>query len=419
MKIDESLKMLYVKDDIQEIKKKYIRQKKKKCILILLVGLFLSMLLFGKRETKQETTFYRAELGQAEKEENISVQIEKDGKEIETVLEAKLEAVKWTKKKIRRELAKNKEEIPKKILADNKSAEEITRPLNLIREIGSNGTAVTWEFLDENKRIELDGSIHQSGISKNGEVVTLRAHLSLEGEEEILDIPLKIMPETWEQKFQRDFEKMLNKDIYHQEVTLPKEVDGIKITEQKESDCRFLYLFFLAIILCIGYAYVLDQKLMKKAEERNEQLKEDYADVVSSLLLYMQAGLSVEKSMSRMVEEYEKRKNFRYAYEEIRLVLNKIHRGVSQVEAFAQLGNRCKIKSYLKLANLMTQSLRKGNQEMADLLHEEVLNGMEEKKAFLLKKGEEASTKMLFPMMLMLLVVMAMVIAPAFLSMQF
>ncbi len=418
MKIDESLKMLYVKDDVKEIKHQYLKQKKKKCLLILICGLILSGILWGKRESKTEDQMHRAEYGMAEKEEKISVKIEKGKEEIDTVLEAKLEAVKWTKEEIRQELLKNKEKIQKEILAENKSADEITGPLNLMKEIGSYGTTVYWE-LPDSERVEADGTIHQKGIQDGGEIVTLLARLKLENEEETVEIPLKIMPETWEQKFQRDFESALNEDPYNLDVRLPKEVDGIKITAGKKSDRRFLYVMFVSILLSIGFAYVQDQKLMQKAEERNQQLQEDYADLVSTLLLYMQAGLSVEKSMGRMIEEYEKRKRFRYAYEEIKLVLNKIHHGVAQVEAFAQLGNRCNLKSYLKLANLMTQSLRKGNREMADLLHEEVLNGMEEKKAFLLKRGEEAATKMLFPMMLLLIVVMMIVIIPAFLSMQF
>ena len=54
--------------------------------------------------------------------------------------------------------------------------------------------------------------------------------------------------------------------------------------------------------------------------------------------------------------------------------------------------------------------------QMADMLERESVEAWEERKRKARVLGEAAATKLLFPMMLMLVVVMAIVMIPAFLS---
>ena len=54
--------------------------------------------------------------------------------------------------------------------------------------------------------------------------------------------------------------------------------------------------------------------------------------------------------------------------------------------------------------------------DLRRLLEEEMETAFRQRKELALRKGEEASTKLLIPMFLMLGVVMVMVVAPAFLS---
>lgn len=66
----------------------------------------------------------------------------------------------------------------------------------------------------------------------------------------------------------------------------------------------------------------------------------------------------------------------------------------------------------------MSQNLRKGTKGLTQLLKAEALQAFEDRKANARKRGEEAGTKLLLPMFLMLSVVLVIVIVPAFLSMQ-
>ena len=64
-----------------------------------------------------------------------------------------------------------------------------------------------------------------------------------------------------------------------------------------------------------------------------------------------------------------------------------------------------------------TQLPRKGTKGLAEILENEVNDAYEDRKALARKKGEEAGTKLLLPMGIMLVISMAIIIIPAFLSM--
>jgi hypothetical protein len=63
-------------------------------------------------------------------------------------------------------------------------------------------------------------------------------------------------------------------------------------------------------------------------------------------------------------------------------------------------------------------AVRKGTRGLVQLLEEEVSDAFEERKNLAKKSGEEAGTKMLFPMMMMFGIIIVIIMVPAFLSLQ-
>ncbi|MBO6000030.1 MAG: hypothetical protein J6P87_10115 [Lachnospiraceae bacterium] len=76
------------------------------------------------------------------------------------------------------------------------------------------------------------------------------------------------------------------------------------------------------------------------------------------------------------------------------------------------------MKQYSKLAALLSQNLRKGGGVLIRSLEEEAQTAFEERKNIARQLGEEAGTKLLFPMVLMLAVTMVMIIIPVYLGME-
>lgn len=103
-------------------------------------------------------------------------------------------------------------------------------------------------------------------------------------------------------------------------------------------------------------------------------------------------------------------------YEEIRVACYEMDSGISEAEAYRRFGERCGQVKYKTLSTLLIQNLQKGSRYLADLLEKESVEAWEERKRKARVLGDTAATKLLLPMVLMLLVVMAVIMLPACLS---
>ncbi len=62
------------------------------------------------------------------------------------------------------------------------------------------------------------------------------------------------------------------------------------------------------------------------------------------------------------------------------------------------------------------QNVKNGSERMREALESEMENAFEERKNLARRQGEEASTKLLLPLIMMLAMVMVMITVPAFLA---
>lgn len=76
------------------------------------------------------------------------------------------------------------------------------------------------------------------------------------------------------------------------------------------------------------------------------------------------------------------------------------------MRAYQEFAKRCDLQPYRKLVSLLVSGQKIGNRNLMDKLEEEAERVFLERKNTARKLGEEASTKLLIPMMLMLMVVM-------------
>ena len=178
----------------------------------------------------------------------------------------------------------------------------------------------------------------------------------------------------------------------------------------------------LGVIIAILLFILKDNDLKKEVEQRDRQMQNDYPEIVSKLLLYYGTGLSMKGIIEKMVKGYEAEKKeehklYRYAYEELTMCWIKIKSGVSESVAMNEYGERCKLHCYIKLAGLVEQNMRRGTKDLTFTLKNELKEAMNEKKNNLLRNGGQISTKLLGPMIIMLLISVVIIMVPAFMSM--
>lgn len=199
---------------------------------------------------------------------------------------------------------------------------------------------------------------------------------------------------------------------------LPDAWEGKSLEWRKPADTSGALLAGLCFLAALALAAVQAQEGQRSLQKRREELLMDYPALIMKFTLLIQAGMTARRAFGKIALDYRKRKGKkrRAAYEEILTVCNEMDSGVSEAEAYRRFGERCGQVKYRVFSTLLVQNLQKGSRQLSDTLEREAAEAWEERKRRARVLGEAAATKLLFPMVLMLLVVMAIIMIPAFLS---
>ena len=199
---------------------------------------------------------------------------------------------------------------------------------------------------------------------------------------------------------------------------LPETWNGKTLQWQKERDTSGELLAALCLAAAFSVMILQMREEQEKVLKRREQLLMDYPGLIMKFTLLIQAGMTSRKAFRKMAMDYQrkKQKKARAAYEEIMVVCREMESGVSEYEAYRRFGERCDQVKYKTFSTLLIQNLQKGSKNLADLLEKESMEAWDERKRKARVMGEAAATKLLLPMVMMLLVVMAVVMIPALLS---
>ena len=170
----------------------------------------------------------------------------------------------------------------------------------------------------------------------------------------------------------------------------------------------FFGIFLLALVVFVSY-----KEMDKKVKERRLSIQIDFPDFLNQLVLLISAGMTVSRAWEKIVDQSEKDT---VLYEELRIVLGDIRAGKSEINAFEDFAKRCRIPEITRFSSIIIQNLNKGSGDIIPLLLRQASECWEMRKHAARRIGEEASSKLLFPMMLMFVAVILIVATPAVLA---
>ena len=312
--------------------------------------------------------------------------------------------------------------LPTVILGKNEKLEDVRQDLDLVSALEEYPFQISWES-SAYSLINTDGTVHNEELT-DSEIVTLTASMRYEDWSGELVFPVQVNPVIYtpEEALRGRMEELLReseKNTKNEQVmVLPEQLGTEPIIWREiieDSSGYFLILVLLAAgVIYWGRGRDLDQKL----EARKRELLLDYPEIVNKLALYMGAGMTIRNAFLKMGEDYKKQKEMRkkYVYEEILITCNELQGGRSETEAYDHFGRRCQVQAYMKLSALLSQNIRKGSNDLLRLLGQEADTAFAERKSLAKKLGEEAGTKLLVPMMMMLCIVMVIIMIPAYFS---
>lgn len=429
----KSFQVLYPEiGEKKEREESYLRQyyirKIRFLLLFIFIGDLLAVCLFisSRMESVLEEGRYiiRNGYGEGSREMDLQVQIEGEGERTEgyklTVEERNYEET------VLRQMAKEITALlPDAIKGTNTSLEEVRGDLNLVRRLDGYPFQIDWES-DDYSLVYSDGCVTNEEVEKEGKIVTLTAVFTYGDyrEEHIFPICIYAPEYTKEEQQKRKIYELL----VHQEeaercmekMELPGSVDGKELIWSERIEDSSIPVFALISIGAAAVYLLQDKKLKEKVEQRNRQMLLDYPQLISKLVLYMGAGMTIRNAFGKIASNYRKEKRtekeFRYVYEEMLLICHELDSGISEAAAYEHFGKKCRLPQYTKLSNILVQNLKKGSNGILEALRQEAKNAFEERKNMARKLGEEAGTKLLLPMMLMLGIVMVLIIVPAYFS---
>ena len=187
-----------------------------------------------------------------------------------------------------------------------------------------------------------------------------------------------------------------------------------------EHSNKWVILTILLFVCGVALWYGSDKDLQKRRQKRQDAFEEEYLNFVTSLSLYITAGLTLQAAVKCCVKDYSTKKSTDNVLRVALLNLEKdIANGYSFLSALDRFAKNADHACYRQLSGLLQQGLLNGARDLSKTLQLEVDKICEEKRRMCRIKGEKISTALIAPMMLQLCVVIALIMFPAFSNMQF
>ncbi|MCR5295237.1 MAG: hypothetical protein K6E30_08740 [Lachnospiraceae bacterium] len=401
-------------------------------LIILLVSDLLAAAASGKaylEDTAREGYLLREEYGGAAYSEQLHAKTPEE----EADLTVEVAPRKYSVEEASAMLDRAEEGIRELVLS-GQAGEHVSGDLHFAETFPDLPVSILWNPSDPDL-VDWEGRIGRS-VPADGVLVTVTADLFFEGEtvrhdEEAEDmlfrtvvLELTVFPKeetfgsrlAWEaEEADRDPESG-SKD----RLLLPEELDGQPLswrTSGKDGGPAFLFLGLLASVV---FLFAEKSSREEKEEKRRASMVLDYPLITGKLVLLIRAGMSVRGAFGKIAGDYRTGLSEGGLVREGCALIEECYyamaNGTPESVVYSRLAEEAPVREYRTLGLLLSRNLRKGSDEIVRLLELEENEAFEERKKSARILGEQAETKMLFPMMLLLMVVFALLMVPAMLN---
>jgi len=305
-------------------------------------------------------------------------------------------------------------------LGDNPSWQEIYTPLALAEELEGYPFTVYWRSSDY-EALSRSGAVHASQAAVP---VTLTVESSYQDFRWQEELELLVVPRPMEET-ELLVEQAL--DAYRlaegtaasrDRIPLPQEIKEGRLAWREVKEDYSLLLLLMTVVTAAAVFLFQDRDLRRQVLCRREQMKENYPVVLNKFTLYLGAGMTIRGAFQKIALDYHNRHKGepQPLYEEMLYACNRLQAGISEGQTYELWAARTGLQDCARLSAMLAQNLKKGNAALLTRLREEGDKALQEDLNLRRKKGEEAGTRLLVPMIMMMAIVMVLVMVPAFQS---
>lgn len=398
--------------------------KKKPFLMILILTILVTVVTFLMEHVfgAFEPIVIRNGYGEGKKTEAYELTV--NGKK-ETI-QLEVSEREYTQEEIEVLFQKVEKKLDEIVLGENNSWDHVEKELQLVTSLEDYPVEIQWNS-SAYDIVGVNGEIKEENLTSEGTLVEIRGMVSYKEEAMVYIRNARVYPTTRRgtekvlYEIQKELQNLETETRESAQFRLPDKVAGQSVGWGKEKQNYWKYIPIIGITLLIYLIYKEREKEKTKEKARNEELLRDYPGLISKFTMLISTGATVKGAWEKIVQNYEAQKEqmgSRVVYEEMKRSLMEMQGGLSEVEVYERFGKRCGLTIYIKFGALLSQNLRKGSKGLSEILRMEAIQSFENRKAMARRQGEEASARLLMPMMGMLAVVFIMIMVPAFLTMQ-
>ena len=397
----------------------------KKMMLTVMAGFFtvslsVIFLVFFQKEEEALSFLMRPSYGENKKTEELNVCME--GEETVYQIPIQIQPRQYSAEEAKEKVERVLEQLDTIILGENETLDEVRDNLVMPKRTEEEMVSIAWSVTPYGVLSETGEILKET--QQEGEIVRIEAVVQCQEEKGMYSAFARVFPKniTEEEKIKREIENKAKKQDERQKeeeyLNLPKELDGRTLVWKRTNVSISFLICMSGILMGIFLWAYQDQKVEKLARKRQNQLKLDYASLIFKIRILLAAGMTIRNTFFRIAQEYEERekKEIRYVYEEMVYCCQEMKNGISEEKAYEHFGQRCGQSRYMKLGRILVQHMKKGTEGMEEILDQEMEQAQEERIALAKQMGEEAGTRLLIPMGIMLVIVLVILVVPAFLN---
>lgn len=392
-----------------------VRKKVQLMIGMILMVLFVctgitEVLLWKEQQTQADKrTVDRADYAGEVKKEDIRLSV--DDKEYIYTME--IEPREYTEEEFYRLAQTQIAGLETTILGENPDLSHVSSPLYLPEEDADGVFAYTWKS-DNPAVLSSYGKVNlEDGTGTT--IVILTVEISYRTYAIEHSFPISVVQEMRgkdaiervEEEL-RQIEKTTRTD---DELELPEQIGDVHISVRDNQRGQAKAWMMLGLLTAILLPITMCTRLKEERKKRNNALIEQYPSFVNHLWLLLGSGMTVQTGIRHMLSDM---KEDAVLKRELEYAVHQLDTGSEEAWVYEQLGRRLELPEYYQLLQQLSQHIRMGTKDIRNLMEQELQNSLEKRLEFAKKKGEEASTKLLFPMVVLLLLVMVIIVYPAF-----
>ncbi len=307
------------------------------------------------------------------------------------------------------------------ILGQNESFSSVTEPLKLADTVEGYPFDIEYRIRPRGL-IDSNGNLSGDIDEKTEFEIEITYSLDEFEEKETINgiiLPAKLSEEEAFSKKIRNYLDLRNVSERNEKtIELPELIDGVDVKWEKQTKNKVPTVMALTVLCAFLVLFKDKFSAGDNEKKRKEKIILEYPDFAVKYALLNEAGLTHAQVVDRLAREYKKSKKDSPLYEEIYKANEHVRSGYSLAEALNGMAKECKVREISFFAGMINRNIKKGG-KISDDIRKAAGESTSERREKIKKKAETAGTKLLLPMVLLLLIVFVLIMIPAFESFSF